>query len=57
MKSASEYIKPTAEFASSLKVKVWKESSAKEKRTKDAIDAILNTAVEPERGLTDEEVE
>lgn len=57
LKSASDYILPTASFASQLKVKVWKESSCKEKRTKEALEAILSTAIEPQRGLTDEEIE
>lgn len=48
---------PTASFAKSLNIKVWKECSAKEKKIKEAIEAILLTAMEPQRGLSDESLE
>lgn len=51
--SQNQIIRPTAAFAHSMGIKIWKECSAKEQRIKDAVDGILITAIEPSKGLSD----
>lgn len=41
-----------ASIASQLNITVWKECSAKEMRIKDAVDAMLDIAMNPNKGLT-----
>lgn len=57
IKGPNEIKTATAVLAKQLGIKQWKECSAAEQRIKEAIDIILQTAIEPIKGLTEDGVE